>query len=250
MPLPYDEVLKKAQGTIEKITVEMPPEKEPKFPEKKKNPVGRPKKVKQNQLVKIPQIVDTSLEGKISEDELDPTYPVHILVEKFRNGDVDFTDLTVDDRFTMIRHLKEKESKNKHEIAEELGVTVQTVTNYFKKIKELNAQVLADEDIWKMGGEIYSQGIRAMEAAINKGKVKDWAYVLTSMISTLQSLGLVFKMPKQSMVSQQIQHNMAEKKGHEGFKQIKHIAENEEINLESVFNELMGAVNDGKLDKE
>lgn len=248
MALPYDEVLKKAQGTIEKISVTIP-EKEIKFP-KKKNPVGRPKGKKQNQLVRIPTIVDTALETKMSEDTLDPSDPVHILVEKFRNGDLDFTDLTVDDRFVMIRYFKEKENKNKHEIAEELGVTVMTVTNYFKKIKEVNAQVLADEDIWKMGGEIYSQGLRAMEAAINKGKVKDWAYVLTSMVSTLQSLGLVFKMPKQSMVSQQIQHNMAEKKGHEGFKQIKHIAENEEINLDSVFNELMGAVSEGKLDKE
>jgi len=249
MALPYEEVLKKAQGTIENITVEMP--KEPKFPEKKKkNPVRAPKKAKQNELIKIPKVVDTALEVKMSEDELDPIYPVHILVDKFRAGDLDFMDLTVDDRFVMIRHLKEQENKNKHEIAEELGVTVQTVSNYFKKIKEINAQVLADEDIWKIGGEIYSQGLRAMEKAIHKGKVKDWAYVLTSMVSTLQSLGLVFKMPKQSMVSQQIQHNMAEKKGQEGFKQIKHLAENEEINLDSVFNELMGAVNEGKLDKE
>lgn len=251
MPLPYDEVLKKAQVSVESASKQVP---DPciTLPNKKKqsSPRRKPKQKKQNQLVKVPVVVDTAYEGKLSENELDPTNPVHILVEKFRNGDVYFSDLTVDDRFVLIRYLKEQENLGKDEIAEELGVTVLTVSNYFKKIKEVQAQTLADEDIWQIGGEIYSQGMRAMETAISKGKVKDWAYVLTSMVSTLQSLGLVFKMPKQSMVSQQIMHNMVEKKGQAGFKQIQQLANKEEVNLDSIFNELMGAVQEGKLDKD
>jgi hypothetical protein len=89
-----------------------------------------------------------------------------------------------------------------------------------------------------------------MEAALKKGDGRQWSYVLTSMISTLQSLGLVFKMPRQSQVSQQIMHNMAEKKGQEGFKQLKTISDKEEINLDSVFTELMGAVQNGSMDKK
>jgi transposase len=249
MSLPYEELLKKAQVAAEQVRVELS-EKELTFPKKKEKQKDDPEPKKKNQLVTIPKTMEASFAGRVREQDLEVDDPIHILWQKFENGEIDQSDLSVDDKFVLIRYLKTEKGLKQDEIAEKLGVTRRTVVNYYKKIKELDAQTLADSDIWEIGGEIYSQGIQIMEAALRKGDGRQWSYVLTSMISTLQSLGLVFKMPKQSQVSQQIIHNMAEKKGQEGFKQLKIISANEEINLDSVFNEIMGAVKNGQIDKK
>ncbi|NCU32112.1 MAG: hypothetical protein EOM23_04090 [Candidatus Moranbacteria bacterium] len=89
-----------------------------------------------------------------------------------------------------------------------------------------------------------------MEDSIKKGKYKDFAYVMTSLIATLQSLGLVFKMPKQSMVQQNIITEQQARQGAEGFKQLKNMADNQEVNLDNVLNELLAAVKSGSLDKK
>ena len=249
MGLPYDEVLKKAQVAAELVRVELS-EKELTFPKKKEKQKDEPKPAKKNQLVTIPRTMELSFEGRTREEDLAVDDPVHILWQKFENGEIDQSDLSVDDKFVLIRYLKTEKGMKQDEIAEKLGVTRRTVVNYYKKIKELDARTLADSDIWEIGGEIYTQGLQIMEAALKKGDGRQWSYVLTSMISTLQSLGLVFKMPKQSMVQQEIMHNMMEKKGQEGFKQLKTISAKEEINLDSVFTELMGAVQNGTIDKK
>ena len=73
---------------------------------------------------------------------------------------------------------------------------------------------------------------------------------MTSLIATLQSMGLVFKMPRQSQVQQNIITEQQAKMGAEGFKQLKNMGDKEEINLDNVLNELLAAVKTGKLDKK
>jgi hypothetical protein len=63
-------------------------------------------------------------------------------------------------------------------------------------------------------------------------------------------MGVIFKMPKQSQVSQQIVTEIQSKKGAEGFRELQKLHDKKEINLDNVLNELMGAVRDGKLDKK
>lgn len=243
----YKETLSKAKSIADQITVEVRDGEPFKGPPKKEKEEEKPKK---NQLVKIPTKMELAYRGRVREEDLDVDDPVHILLEKFRAGEIDAADLSVDDKFVIIRHMREVEGKTQDKIAEELGVTRRTVINYCNKIKEQKAQALADTDIWELGGELYSSGMRAMEDALKKGKYKDFAYLMTSLISTLQSMGLIFKMPKQSQVSQQIVTEIQSKKGAEGFKQLKRMADSEEINLDNTLNEILAAVKDGKLDKK
>ena len=247
----FKKIEKEAKDIANKVTIrldrqEMPDLPDPKPPKEK----PAPEPPKKNQLIEIPYKVDISYNGKIREEDLDVDDPVHILLEKFRIGEIDAADLSVDDKFVMIRYMREEEGLTQDLIAEELGVTRRTVVNYCQKIKRLKAQELADSDIWEIGGELYAQGVKAMEDSIKKGKYKDFAYVMTSLIATLQSMGLVFKMPRQSQVQQNIITEHQAKMGAEGFKQLKNMGDKEEINLDNVLNELLAAVKTGKLDKK
>jgi predicted DNA-binding protein (UPF0251 family) len=247
----YKDSLKKAETAAEHMVIRLDHQREPYKPKEK--PPKEPKleeKPKRNQLIEIPHRVDLAYQGKIREDSLDVDDPVHILVEKFRKGEVDQADLGVDEKFVIIRYMREVDGMTQDAIAEEMGVTRRTVINYCNKIKKLKAQTLADSDIWEIGGDLYDKGVRAMEDAMSKGKYKEFAYVMTSLISTLQSMGVIFKMPKQSQVSQQIVTEIRSKKGAEGFRELQKLHDKKEINLDNVLNELMGAVREGKLDKK
>ena len=247
----YKDSLQKAETAVEQMVIRIDHQREPYKPKEK--PPKEPKieePPKRNQLIEIPYRVDLAYQGKIREEDLDVDDPIHILVQKFRNKEIDQADLSIDEKFVIIRYLREEEGLTQDAIAEELGVTRRTVVNYCQKIKKLKAQALADADIWEIGGDLYSKGIKAMDEAMNKGKYKEFAYVMTSLIATLQSMGLIFKMPKQSQVSQQIVTAIQSKKGAEGFKELQKLHDKKEINLDNVLNELMGAVKSGKLDKD
>jgi len=222
---------------------------------KYKEALKKAKKTKKTEKPKKEDVPKTELvpltnKVVIREEDLTVDSPVLELVEKVREGFLAVEDLSVDDKFVIIRYMREEEGLRQDDIAAELGVTRRTVVNYCQKIRKMRAQELADTDVWDLGGDLYAKGVRAMEDALKKGKYKDFAYLMTSMISTLQSMGLVFKLPKQtqSQIQQNITQEINAKKGVEGFQKLKNISEDKEVNLDNVFNELLGAVKDGKLD--
>jgi predicted transcriptional regulator len=246
----YKESLIKAKKIADKVSVRLETKPMPKLyeTEKKEKQLKEEEPKPKNQLVLVPNKVDLAYQGKIREEDLEVDDPVHVLVQRFRDGEILAEDMSVDDKFVIIRHMREIDGMTQDEIAEEMGVSRRTVGNYCAKIKKLNAQKLADADIWEIGGELYHTGMKAMRDAIQTGKYKEFAYLMTSLIATLQSMGLVFKLPKQSQIQQSITQEIAAKKGAEGFKQLKHMGESQEINLDNVLNELLGAVKSGKLD--
>jgi transposase len=206
------------------------------------------KKVKtKNQLITVPNPVDFSYDGKKKEEDLEVDDPADVLCQKFRDGEIETSDLTPDDKFVMIRHMRQTEGMKPDDIAKELQVTRRTVFNYLKKIKEFNAKKLADSTSWEIGGDLYEKGLQAMEMALKANKPKDFAYVVTSLISTLQSMGLIFKMPQRSQVQQ---HILQEMKGVEGFNKLQKAAdENDEVTIDAVYAEIMDAVKEGKIEK-
>jgi predicted transcriptional regulator len=248
----YKESLIKAKKIADKVSVRLDTKPPPKLYEAKK--AEKPKKEEaekpKNQLVLVPNKVDLAYQGKIREEDLEVDDPVHILVQRFRAGEILAEDMSVDDKFVIIRHMREEDGMTQDEIAEEIGISRRTVGNYCAKIKKLNAQKLADADLWEIGGELYHTGMKAMRDAIQKGKYKEFAYLMTSLISTLQSMGLVFKMPARSQIQQSIISQQQTRRGSEGFKRLKNMESSEEVNIDNVLNELFGAVQDGKLDKK
>jgi transposase len=247
----FKKTLKKAKEVVKDVVICVPEPKKFKKPlTKKQKEELENKRPTSNELIEIPYKVEAPYSGRKREEDLDVHDPVHILVQKVRDGELEQIDLGPDDKFVIIRHLKETEGLSNDEIAAELKVSRKTVLNYVSRIKQIKAQALADNGIWEIGGELYDMGLKAMEQALRKGRFQQFAYVMSTMVTTLQSMGLIFKMPKQSQVQQKIVHDLTVKRGNEGFKQIKHIAEQEEINLDNVFNEILGAVKEGKLDEE
>jgi len=202
-----------------------------------------------NQLAKLPSKVKDQYDAVKGEEEFDVDDPVFVLVDQIRAGEVEVSDLNPDERFFVIKYLRENENKKQDEIAHELGITRRTVVNYCTKIKQFNAKKLADNDAWTIGGDIYRISMDAIEGAMASGKYQQVAYVISTMISTLQSMGLVFKVPQRSQIQQQVMHDL-HVKGAEGFTQLKQVADENEINIDAVFEELLGSVKDGKLEKE
>ncbi len=245
----FKDSLKKAETAAEQMMIRLDHQREPYTP-KEKPPKEPEEKPQRNKLIEIPHRVELAYQGKIRDEDLEVDDPIHILVQKFRDGEVDQADLSGDEKFVIIRYMREEEGMTQDHIAEEMGITRRTVINYCNKIKQQKAQALADADIWQIGGDIYDKGMRAMDDAMKKGKYKEFSYILTSVISVLQSLGLVFKLPKQSQVSQQIVTEIKSKKGAEGFRELQKMYDKPELNFDNVLNDLMGAVRDGKLDKK
>jgi len=189
------------------------------------------------------------LYDKVREADLDVDDPAPVLLEKFRAGEITAVDMTPDDKFVVIRFMREEEGLTQDAIARELGVTRRTVINYCNRIKQFQAQELADTNVWELGGQLYEKSLKAMDEALKKGRYQQFAYVMSTMVSTLQSMGLIFKMPKQSqaMINQTISDNR-DSKGAAGFKHLKNLAEKEEINIATIYEELFAAVEDGKID--
>jgi len=202
-----------------------------------------------NKLSKIPSKVKQDYNAVKSEEEFEVDEPVHLMVQKIHDGEIDPVDLTADEKFFVIKYMREVEKKTQDKIAEELGITRRTVVNYEKKIKQFNAKKLADNDAWTIGGDIYRISMEAIEGAMQSGKYQQVAYIISTMISTLQSMGLVFKVPQRSQVQQQIMHDL-HVRGAEGFTQLKQVADENEVNIDAVFEELLGSVKEGKLEKE
>lgn len=202
-----------------------------------------------NQLAKLPSKIKKQYTALKSEEEFDVDDPVFVLLDRIREGEIEAADLNPDERFFVVKHMREVENKKQDEIAHELGITRRTVVNYCNKIKQFNAKQLADNDAWTIGGDIYRISMDAIEGAMASGKYQQVAYVISTMISTLQSMGLVFKVPQRSQVQSQIIHDL-HVKGAEGFTQLKQAADDSEINIDAVFEELLVSVKDGKLEKE
>lgn len=203
-----------------------------------------------NHLIELPSKVDLAYDGKKKEEDLEVDHPANILYEKVMDGEIETSDLTPDDKFVIIKYMRETEKLSADQIAEKLSVSRRTAFNYIRKIKEYNAKALADSTIWEIGGDIYQKGVEAMDMALKMGRPKDFAYVLSMMVSTLQSMGLVFKMPQRSQVQQNIMQEIT-MKGNEGFKQLQDVAkENDEVTIDAVYEEIMGAVKEGKIEKD
>ena len=188
---------------------------------------------------------------RFREEDLEVDEAVPAIIEKLGAEEITAVDLTPDEKFAVIRHLRENEGLTQDAIAQRLGVTRRTVINYCNKIKKFQAQELMDTNVWELGGMLYQKSLKAMDEALSKGRYQQFAYVMSTMISTLQSMGLIFKMPKQSqsMIDQTIS-DRRDKKGAAGFQKLVNMAEKEEINLDNVFNELMAAVKEGKIDEK
>lgn len=206
----------------------------------------QPKPVKEddkNRLVEIevPHKVAASFDVGKSEEEIEVDDPAHVLVQQVRNGEIPKDELSVDQKFLIVKYLTEEKFYSIDEIADELKVTRPTVARYRKKLKEHHAKQLADHDAWMLGGEVYNLCLRAAHQALASGKPKQVADVLSSMISTLQSMGLVYKMPAQSQIQQAIQSHSKHDVTVSNIEKFKKEVEGNEINLENVLNELFDA---------
>lgn len=171
-----------------------------------------------------------------NEEELESDDPAHLMVEKIRDGVTKPEDLIPDDKFVIIRYLRETERLTQDKIAEELSLSRRTVINYCNKIKKLNAQKVSDTTAHELGGELLQMGKEAMKMAIQDRKGKDWAYIAQNLVTMLQSLGLIYKQPSQSQI-----HQMMEKvDSAQGYKDAnRKFTEHDKQNLDSVIEEVI-----------
>lgn len=208
-----------------------------------KEPEVEEEKPKKNQLAEIPKKVDVAYNGSKREEDLDTEEPAQVLANKVRNGEMGNEDLSADDRLLVIAHLTEQEHLTGDQVAQELGISRRTVVNYLKKLREFRARQLSELDTWTLGGDLYTMGMTALKESLKEGKYTQFSHVLSTLISSLQSLGLLYKMPERSQqqlaVAQSIQF-----RGSKGFDSLKKQSQGEEHNLEGVLHELFDTFND------
>jgi hypothetical protein len=245
----FDDAFSKAKKIKESLIIKANDSPKPKL-QKKFSTVKKKEATPAKLKTQLPSKIDATYDVMKREEDIDVDSPAHIILSKFREGLIDQADLSSDDKLVLIRHMREDEGMTPDNICQELGISRRTVFGYLNKAKQLKAQALADTDIWEIGGELYSAGMKAMEEAVRNKKYKEFAYLMTSLVSTLQSMGLIFKMPKQSQIQQNIVQDITSRKGAEGFKQLKRMSDSSEVNIDSVLTELLAAVKSGTLDKE
>lgn len=245
----FDDAFSKAKKIKESLIIKANDSPKPKL-RKKFSTIKKKETTPVKLKAELPSKIDTTHDVMKREEDIDVDSPAHVILSKFREGVVDQADLSSDDKLVLIRYMREDEGMTPDNICQELGISRRTVFGYLNKAKQLKAQALADTDIWEIGGELYSAGMKAMEEAVRNKKYKEFAYLMTSLVSTLQSMGLIFKMPKQSQIQQNIVQDITSRKGAEGFKQLKRMSDSSEVNIDSVLTELLAAVKSGTLDKE
>ncbi len=223
-----------------------------KFKERKKYVDKKLPKIRiaeKSNITEVPAKAIKKYDKVKSEEEFEVDESIYNLVEKIEGGDILFSDLKPDEKFFVIKHYKEICKWSKDEIAKNFDCKRNVVTNYFKKIKQYNAKKLADTDIWELGGEIHQAAIEAMEGAMKAGKFQQVAYIMSVMVQTLQSMGLIFKSPQRSQVAQYLVKELRTQSA-KGYSELKQIADDGAIDIDTVFDELMKSVKEGKLEEK
>lgn len=222
-----------------------------------KNPPKKPKKAKKaevvekedpnkNHLVYEPKQVDFAYDAAKSEEEFEVDDPAFTIYEQIKSGERTPDDLSVDEKFVLIRHLRQDMHMTQDQVASELRVTRRTVVNYDRRIKEYQAKKLHDETVWSLGGEAYTLCMDAAKQALKGGKSKAVAEILEKMISMLQSLGLLYREPAASKqaIMQQIKKDVTVT----GVQQYQEKVQGD-LSLENVLSELMEGIEQGKLEE-
>jgi predicted DNA-binding protein (UPF0251 family) len=213
--------------------------------EKEEKPEVQPPK---NQLIQVPTQVDFAYDAGKAEEDIDVDDPAYVLVQKIRDGEIDHAELTADDKFVAIRYLLHVEHLTQDQVAGELGISRRTVVNYVRKIKDQQAKALSQETVWTLGGEVWNLCMKAAYQALASNKPKQVAEVLEKMIQTLQTMGLVYRVPNQSQIQQATHQNISVS----GASQFKSAIEGEgqEVNIENVLTDLMKLAESGNMKDE
>jgi len=172
------------------------------------------------------------------------------LITKLQNG-AKWTSFSEGEKFLVIKHYLDKGTHTIAEIAQELGLSVNTVLKYKDKIRQLQAHELAALNLWELGGDLYNKYLAAYRIAMQKRQPKAAAYILDRMVSTLQSMGLIYKAPTRRQIQAAIQqHTVHSYDSSKNYAQFKKSLEGQEQTYEQVIQELMEAISKDESDSE
>ncbi|RKZ84339.1 MAG: hypothetical protein DRQ39_08455 [Gammaproteobacteria bacterium] len=122
------------------------------------------------------------------------------MLKLLQSGNMDASELTIDERVIIVRSLK-MAGRTQDEIAAMMRVSRRMVQRDYKRIRELDKHTLLSYELEDLGGEIHALCMHAANNALKDGKHFSVPKILESMTGMLQSMGLVYKAPQKSQVA-------------------------------------------------
>ncbi|WP_029689427.1 hypothetical protein [Thermoanaerobacter sp. A7A] len=172
------------------------------------------------------------------------------ILQEIKKGNP-FSELPKDDRLLVARYCYEKGAKSITALQKELDVTYVTAEKYYHVVKTLLRDAegtTIDEQIF--GLEIWEKFLAIYDEAMKAGKLQVAVQALTSLVSTLQSMGLIYKAPSRKQVQAAIQqHNIHTKQQVGTYTKFKNAIKGKEKDYEVILHELMEAVDKDKIPK-
>jgi len=139
------------------------------------------------------------IEG-FGEDALEVSDSAITLLEKIDSGNLDIEDCTHAEQLVLVKYLRDNEGYNIDQISYRLRMNRKKVVQLLNELRQMKAYDLLRMKIPELGGEIFSLGFEAARKALQKGQYKTVAYILSTTVAMLQSIGLIYKMPKRSQI--------------------------------------------------
>jgi len=200
---------------------------------------------KKNKIGNIGQVIEAGYNTAIPD--LDTGSSTLDVLEKLKDG-FKWDNLTETEKLLAVKYYKDQGRYTLDEIAKHIGISRGTAAKYSKQLKKLRAYELSVQNIWELGGDLYVKYKSAYRLAMKEKQPKAAAYVLSNMISTLQSMGLVYKAPTRQQIQAAIkQHTIHSQESVKGYNRFVEALKGKELTYEQILNELMEAVKEDKL---
>jgi len=182
---------------------------------------------------------------------LDMDSSVHDLIESIKDGEQEWDNLKTGEKMAIIKYYLDEGTYTIQDIAKEMGVSPKTIQKYRAMVAGVEKEDLEAGGTWKVAMEVYRKYKAAYRLAMKKGQPKAAGYILTNMVSTLQSLGILYKAPTRRQVQAAIRQHTVHSKdpgSYKDYQSFRKALTGKEDKYVLVLEELLNAVETNKID--
>ena len=136
----------------------------------------------------------------VCDESLGPARNAVALLQGIKAKEIIGSELTVDERRLVVRSMKEL-GQTQDAISELLSVSRRTIVSDYKVLRHEQALAIQTTDTNEIAGEVYEVAKTCIRRALQAGSFKTVSTIMRDMVEVLQSLGILYRAPKTSMLA-------------------------------------------------
>jgi len=134
------------------------------------------------------------------DEALGPVKNAVALLRAIKEKQLTGKDLTMDERRLVVRSMKQL-GQTQDAIADLLQISRRTIVSDYKVLRHEQALAIQATDTHDMAGEVYEVAKTCIRRALQAGSFKTVSIIMRDMVEVLQSLGVLYRAPKTSMLA-------------------------------------------------